>query len=244
MTVSFASRYAWRDSFYRTIGIAVSLSLICLVSISAAGAAALTARGNEPGWHIEISEKAITFREMGGVGFTVEPAPQAVTSSNGAKAYAATVDGKPFSLTIEDRICTDTMSGMPYPKTAAVVLGNRKLAGCAGEPASLLHGDWRIEGIDGSAILAESKPSLFFDPDGSINGNASCNRFFGHFTLTGEGLSISETGASMMRCDQPLMDQERALLATLQSVRRFEVVATGHIRLLGDDDRTLVSIRR
>jgi heat shock protein HslJ len=136
------------------------------------------------------------------------------------------------------------MTGMPYPKTATLELGDRTLSGCAGEPASLLQGKWRIEEISGSAIIAKSEPSIFFDTDGSISGNASCNKFKGRFTLTGEGLSFSETGASRMMCDQPLMDQERTLLASLQSVRRFEVVSAGQIRFLGDDNRTLLSIER
>ncbi|MDI6025913.1 META domain-containing protein [Corticibacterium sp. UT-5YL-CI-8] len=242
--VNFAGQFACQVNFHRATGVAVFLSLAGLVTLDRVEAATLTARGNEPGWHIEISETAISFRELNGENFKIEPVPQAATPSNGITTYSATVDGQPFSLTIEDRICADTMTGMPHPKAAAVVLGARSLSGCAGEPASLLHGDWRIEEIGGSAVVTESEPSLFFDPDGNINGNASCNRFLGQFTLTGEGLTISETGASMMMCDQPLMEQERSLLAALQAVRRFEVVSAERVRLLGDDNRTLVSIRR
>ncbi|UVK42901.1 META domain-containing protein [Mesorhizobium sp. AR07] len=201
----------------------------------------MTARGNEPNWQIKVSDKAITFHALEGETFTIEPVPQP-TTKDGTDVYTATVDGRHFTLTITDAVCADTMTGMPYPNTATVMMGDRKLAGCAGEPADLLHGDRPVEMIAGKALVAGSQPTLAFDQGGSVHGNGSCNRFFGKFTATGEGLTISETGASMMMCDQPLMDQERNLLAALEAVRRFEVASTGQLRLLGKDGQTLVSL--
>jgi len=221
--------------------IAAPFLAFCLAAAGSAEAATLTARGNEPGWHVVVSDKAISFRALEGETFTIEPVPQP-TTTNGTDVYTATVDGRHFTLTIAEAVCVDTMTGMPYPKTATVMMDDRKLAGCAGEPADLLHGDWPVEMIAGSAIVAGSQPTLAFDQDGSIHGNGSCNRFLGKFTLNGEGLTISETGASMMMCDQPLMDQERNLLAALEAVRRFEVASTGQLRLLGKDGQTLVSL--
>jgi heat shock protein HslJ len=227
----------------RRLALAIPVLSLSLAVPGMAQAASLTARGNEPGWRIEVSDKTIVFQGQDGENFTIEPLPP-VTTADGIETYSAKVGDRPFTLTLADNICTDTMSGMPYPKTATVTLGERTLAGCAGEPASLLHGDWRIGDIGGNAVVAQSEPTLSFDLDGSIHGNASCNRFFGHFTLTGEGLSISETGASMMMCDQPLMDQERSLLKAFEAVHRFEVASNGQVRLLGGDDRPLVTIRR
>jgi heat shock protein HslJ len=85
---------------------------------------------------------------------------------------------------------------------------------------------------------------MTFSPDGKISGNASCNRYFGSFNLTGEGLSFSETGASMMACDQPLMDQEGKLLKTLSTVHRFEISPAGELVLLGADDQPVLQLRR
>jgi heat shock protein HslJ len=204
---------------------------------------ALTARGNEPFWQIEVSDKAISFRTMDGETFTIEPVPQPV-ATDGGETYSATVDGQPFTLTVVDTVCTDTMSGMPHPKTVSVVLGERRLEGCGGQPADLLHGDWRIEEIGGKAVVAKSEPTLAFTTDGSINGNASCNRFFGSFSLTGEGLTFSDAATTMMACDQPIMDQEHALLEAFKTVRRFEVTAEGRLNLLGDEAGTLIGLSR
>lgn len=164
--------------------------------------------------------------------------------AKGVATYRATVNGRPFSLVVAPKICTDTMAGMPHPKTATVTFGDRSFKGCAGDPASLLHGDWRIEAIGGKRIVKGSKPTLTFDPAGRIHGNGSCNRYFGSFKLTGEGLTISETGASMMMCEPPLMDQERALLKGLEGVARFKATPSGRLHLLGGDGRIAASLRR
>jgi len=225
---------------------ALLLSLAATSLVQAAGdapAAGLTARGNEPGWQIEISDKAISFRTMDGEAFTIEPVPEPM-AADGVETYSATVDGQPFTLTVADTLCADTMSGMQHPKTVTVALGDRRLEGCGGQPADLLHGEWRIEEIGGKAVVAKSEPTLGFEPDGRIHGNASCNRLLGGFSLTGEGLTFSETATTMMACDQPVMDQEHALLEALKAVRRFEVTAQGRLHLFGDDAGPLVGLSR
>jgi heat shock protein HslJ len=216
---------------------------LCATATSHAEAASLIARGNEPGRRISISDTELSFNALGGETFTVQPAPQP-TRQGDVDTYRATVDGRKLALTIGAETCVDTMSGMPYPQTATVILGDRKFEGCAGEPGNLLHGDWLVDEIREKTTVEGSKPSLAFEPDGRIHGNGSCNRFFGGFALTGEALTISETGASMMMCDQPLMDQERNLLKALGSVHRFEAPQEGRVQLLDKDGQRLVSLRR
>lgn len=232
-----------RSAIHRIVGTTALVVSLSVALSSATQAASFTARGNEPGWRIDVSDKSLVFRGQDGKTFTIEPAPAAVTA-NGTDTYKAEVANQPFTLAVSNNICVDTMSGMPFPKTATVILNGQTLAGCAGEPASLLHGDWKIKEIGGKTVAAQSAPTLAFDPDGGIHGDGSCNRFFGRFTLTGEGLSISQIGASMMMCEQPLMDQERSLLKALESVQRFEAVPGGQIRLLGSDKQPLVALDR
>lgn len=234
-----------RTDRYLSLALAASLAALsmCAATTGNAGTTSLSARGNEPGWQVRIAGNALSFNVLGGESFEIRPAPQPIRQG-GADTYQATVGGRQFALTVAAGICVDTMSGMPYPRTAFVVLGDRKLAGCAGEPAELLHGDWQVAEIRGKPPVAGSKPTLAFDPDGRIHGNGSCNRFFGGFTLTGESLAISETGASMMMCEQPLMDQERGLLKALEAIERFEVTQDGQVRLLGREGQEVVSLRR
>jgi heat shock protein HslJ len=216
---------------------------IALLIAGDAHAGSLTAGGNEPGWQVEITDGAITFSTMDGVAVSVEPVPPA-TTANEVAVYSATVEGRPFSLVVADKICSDTMTGMPFPKTVVVIIGDQKFIGCGGDSLSLLLGDWKIEEIGGQGVIAGSDASVAFDLHGSIHGNSSCNRFFGSFTLTGEGLTISETGGTMMACDPGLMDQEQRFLSALEAVRRFESRPDGRLRLVGEDGRVVVSAKK
>lgn len=72
--------------------------------------------------------------------------------------------------------------------------------------------------------------TLTFTESGEINGNASCNSYFGSFALTGESLSITETGATLMACAEPLMHQEARYFDILGGVIRFDIAADGSRR--------------
>jgi heat shock protein HslJ len=179
---------------------------------------------------------------MGAAMVTIAPVPDPITE-DGAEVFRADVEGETFVLNIADKVCTDTMSGMPFPKTVAVELGADTYAGCGGEPESLLRGTWKITAIDGAAPLPGTEPSISFDEDGKVGGAASCNRFFGSYTLTGEGLSLGQMGASMMMCDEPVMVQERAVLEILEATTGFAVADDGALTLNGSDGRTISASR-
>jgi heat shock protein HslJ len=219
-----------------------SIGIVLLIA-GDARAESLTARGNEPGWQLEITDDAIDFSTMDGVAVSVQRVPPA-TTANEVAVYSANVEGKPFSLVVVDKICSDTMTGMPFPKTVAVVMEDQNFIGCGGEPLSLLLGDWKVEEIGGRGVIDESEASIAFDPDGSLHGNSSCNRFFGSFALTAEGLTISDTGGTMMACDPGSMDQEQRFLSALEQVRRFEMLPDGRLCLIGEDGHVVVSARK
>ena len=141
------------------------------------------------------------------------------------------------------RVCTDTMTGMPYPVTVGVTFGAESYAGCGGDPADLLDGDWTVTAIDGKAPVSDSEPTLSFGTDARVSGNASCNRFFGGYTLTGEGLSFGEMGTAMMMCAEPVMAQERALLDVLEGTIGFSIAGDGTLTLRTADGRSVAARR-
>ena len=158
---------------------------------------------------------------MDGKTVAISPLPAAEAGDGGEFLFRATSGGQPFVLSIVNQVCVDTMSGMPFPSAVSVEADGIKYAGCGGEPATLLHGDWIVEKIGGSPVREKTEVSLSFSDDGEVSGSASCNRYFGGFVLTGEGLSIKDAGSTMMMCDQPVMDQEAAFLKALKEVSRF-----------------------
>jgi heat shock protein HslJ len=225
---------------YHCLLAAIALLLTAGPALSQSG---VTARGNEPFWSLEIATEAMTFSTPDGEPLKISPVPAPI-SANNVDLYVTTADGQPFVAVLADQLCVDDMSGMSFPRTAIVAIGERQFTGCGGESATLLHGDWRITAIGTTPVIATSEPTMTFSPDGKIGGNASCNRYFGNFTLTGEGLSFSEAGATMMACDGPLMQQESSFLAALETITGFGITSTNQLTLLGADGQPAITLSK
>jgi len=89
--------------------------------------------------------------------------------------------------------------------------------------------------------VAGSSPSLNVESDGKANGNATCNRFFGGYQLPGEGLTVGSVGASMMMCDDALMDQEGQIFKVLKELAGFGISGDGKLILRTSDGRTMAA---
>ncbi len=126
--------------------------------------AAFRATGNEPGWRLDIGRAEMVLLTNFGQDRLVVATPKA-DASGGTIRYVARTEGGELVVTITDRLCVDSMSGMPHPQTVEVVTGDRSLAGCGGEPVSLLQGaEWSVFEIDGAPIVAGSRTTLAFAP--------------------------------------------------------------------------------
>jgi heat shock protein HslJ len=163
-----------------------------------------------------------------------EPAPVP-----GGWTYAGESAGGALKATVLDRICHDTMTGMPRPFTVTVEFAGRKLDGCGGDPASLLRGAWVVESIDGAPVLQDAKPTVAFGGDGGVSGNASCNGYSGAYALTGEGLTVAGLISTMKACPPPLMQQEDTFLSVLRDPMRFERPPDGALVLHSVAGRTI-----
>jgi heat shock protein HslJ len=100
----------------------------------------------------------------------------------------------------------DTTRSSPAPSSVTI----------AAMPPEQLPGIWRVVTIGGEPVAENSPARVQFTADGQINGNASCNRFFGTYTYTGLVLSIpNPLGATKLMCLPALMEQESRLLGSL-----------------------------
>lgn len=99
---------------------------------SAAAAAPFRARGNEPGWSLEIGATEMTLLADYGELRVVGPAP-APANAGDTTLYSARPQGHVIEVTVVHRICHDGMSGFPYPSIVTVRLDGRELHGCGGE---------------------------------------------------------------------------------------------------------------
>jgi heat shock protein HslJ len=198
----------------------------------------LRARGNEPGWSATIGGKEIELLTNFGQDRRTFPTPRAQVTTR-----YVTPDG--ITVTIVNTPCSDVMSGMFFPLTVTVEeSGADTLSGCGGESVDLLTGDeWIVESIGGKPIVEDSKVTITFE-DGRVFGSASCNRFTGGFTLTGEGLSIGDVASTMMACVEPdVGDQEHRFFEALAGVTGFEITPDGGLVLRGNSGPLVVARR-
>ena len=67
--------------------------------------------------------------------------------------------------------------------------------------------------------------TLVFDqPEGTAGGKSACNQWFGGYTLSGNELTFSDLGGTLMACvDEGVMNSETAFLSALGLVEIFTV---------------------
>jgi len=198
------------------------------------------ARGNEPGWSLEIRGDRLLLNLDYGTR-TVEAALPERQIEDGAAVYA--IDEKGIRISITEELCKDDMTGMPYPASLSLEVagetGDRVLHGCGGEPRSLLEGpEWRVEGIAGEPVPEDIEVTIGFLEEDRIAGSGGCNRFMGGYTLTGEGLSIGQVASTMMACPEPAMAVEQRFLRLLEAVARFDISPDGALILETNDGRS------
>ena len=200
----------------------------------------LTARGNEPGWVLTLSDSGFVYDGDMGARRLEGALPPAQPTGSGAW-----FDVSPeFSFSLEQALCRDTMTGMPFPVSVTLTDAGRALAGCAGLPGDLLAGPWVVTGVGAAAVARGVDVDLTFDPvEGRVSGASGCNRYSGGFTLTGEGLSFGAAAGTMMACPEDQMAVEQAFLGGLTTISRFDIAADGALELYAAD-RVVIRARR
>jgi heat shock protein HslJ/uncharacterized lipoprotein YbaY len=201
------------------------------------------ASGNEPFWSLELTDKRVELNtDLGETRINVALTEQELLEDG--RRYRNLIEDGDLVVSILDRPCVDTMSGMPHPATVEIQLDDRRLEGCGGDPGTLLQGpEWVVEDIAGGGIIDRSRITLNFGADGRLWGRASCNTYQGEYTLTGETLTLALSATTMMACAPALMDQERKVFDVLGRIRAFELDPTGALILKADDGRTLLARR-
>lgn len=200
-----------------------------------------SARGNEPFWNFSVAGPDFVLTTPEGV------------QASGAIPEAAWRDGAVewdiaeagLRVRMEEAICRDDMTGMPYPETVTLTTPEGELRGCGGDPVSLLDGgEWVIEDVAGGEVIDDAQLTIAFREGGAVGGMGGCNRYAANFTLSGEGLTIGPAAATMMACEEALMRLEQALFQALPSVTRFDIDETGALLLYGPEAAPVVVARR
>lgn len=134
---------------------------------------------------------------------------------------------------------------MRAPLTVFVLLMPGLLATAACTPAQsvkappLQGSTWVAEDIGGQGLIDNSRATLKFLPEGRMAGKASCNNYFGGYTLDGSKLTTSQMGSTRMACLPALMGQEDNFLRILGLVNRYEFTRDGALLLRTDKGESL-----
>lgn len=201
----------------------------------------IKALGQEPGWVLHLDQSTLSLSYNYGEDQITATAPKPQRIQNGVR-YQTRESGEHLVLDITHNHCRDSMSGMPYPYSARVKIKGQTLQGCAGDPRQLLLGEpWHVNRINGQDTTA--RITLQFTEEGRIHGQSGCNRYFGRYQLTGEGITTQGLAQTRMACSEILMRQEDRMLRVLRELRRFERPDENVLVLYGMDNQRLRASR-
>ncbi|WP_340110152.1 META domain-containing protein [Pikeienuella sp. HZG-20] len=199
------------------------------------------AGGNEPGWSLTFMDGRAALETDYGAERREAMLDEPV-EEDGAIFHRIAAIGA--VIRIEDGLCHDGATGMPYPETVAVTTATADLSGCGGAPLSLLTGgEWLLEALGGEMVEGPRARFTFGD-DGRVAGRAGCNQFSASFTLTGESLTFSRAAMTMMACPPAQMAQERRFAEALEKTVIFDIDAAGALILKSAEGAPLMRARR
>jgi heat shock protein HslJ len=103
------------------------------------------------------------------------------------------------------------------------------LAACTsssqGGVGDLTASSWNLSQLMDQPLVPGSNITAQFTSDGKVSGSSGCNRYSGSYKISGNNIVISSPlAATMMACEQALMDQESAYLKALGEVQSFKIV--------------------
>jgi heat shock protein HslJ len=201
------------------------------------------ALGHEPGWRLNIAAGQLTLVTDYGQTKVSVPAPFSEAFAGGHR-YIASSAGRPITVTILDKPCGDTATGLPRPYTVRIEFAGQTLRGCGGETQDLLRGaPWVVGTIDGTAVARGARVTLLFGDDGRLTGSASCNGYSASYALTGETFTVGPAVATRKACGPAVMAQETAFLAALGGVQRLEMTTDGTLVLRMANGQRITSKR-
>jgi putative lipoprotein len=75
--------------------------------------------------------------------------------------------------------------------------------------------EWVLETLAGELLGTDVRPTVAFDAEGRVAGNAGCNRYHGAYAVDGDAIAVGHLGATQMMCAADQMAQEDRFLDAL-----------------------------
>jgi heat shock protein HslJ len=136
------------------------------------------------------------------------------------QAIVATLNGAVGYERTSDRLRITSADG----KTVLTYTGAAAPAGSSTSPA-LIGTQWTLTGYGPTAnqtpAVADKPATVAFNADGSLTGSTGCNGFGGGYSLAGSQITFKTIAGTLIACEGPIADQERAIFAAFQGARSF-----------------------
>ncbi len=105
---------------------------------------------------------------------------------------------------------------------AFVMMQGKQLGQLGSSGAEITGIKWRAVSVGEEAIPANSGIYIQFEVDGSIEGHAGCNGFFGSLEQRDSGVGVGPLGATRMACPDPIMSRELTFMDAVQKMASFQ----------------------
>jgi heat shock protein HslJ len=131
-------------------------------------------------------------------------------------------------------------------RAAAAVSALALLAACEtyspGGPGapSLVGSRWIAQTVDGAPAFGERPITLYFAPEGRVDGNSGCNAYFGAYVINGPRFDITDVGSTKMACAPDLMRQEAVYLNVLSTADRYGWATDGRLTVAAPNGQSVV----
>ena len=122
---------------------------------------------------------------------------------------------------------------------AFVTMQGKQLGQLGSSGAEITAIKWRAMSIGDEAIPANSGIYIRFEVDGSIEGNAGCNGFFGSLEQRDSGVGVGPLGTTRMACPDPIMSREMSFIDAVQKTASFQSTSDS-LSLLDEESDVLV----
>jgi heat shock protein HslJ len=211
----------------------MAIARLCTALILAIFAMHLEAQSKEQ--RITITGTLVRAMAIGGesTGWTIEPASETIIDGKKLNSIQISYNDTSRLEQLENKRVTATGTvayrhGVETGDQPVLHVSSIKEAKAATQPARGQKGafhlngsEWLLQDLGGGGVLGNVQATLAFPEAAKVAGNASCNRFFGAATITGDAIKLGPLGSTRMACPEAVLTQETKYLNALQGAERF-----------------------
>jgi heat shock protein HslJ len=110
-------------------------------------------------------------------------------------------------------------------KIYLIMLAMFIVSACGGTTAASIIGSWKLISYGSpsnpTVAAADVVTSIEFSSGGKLMGNVGCNGFGGDYQMDGDTITFGPIISTMMACENPIAEQEFAVLKTFTETASY-----------------------